>query len=333
MAQVANTFSSYDSARNREEFADAIYNIDPEETPLMTLIGKEKVVSTHPEWSTDTLATPVTNNAHLEGDDFTYDEVTPTARLGNYTTIARKSYLISRTQEKTSKAGPRSELGRERRKKGVELRKDMEASILANQASVAGNDSSARRIGGLAAWLTTNTNRGSGGADGGFNTGTGLVAAATDGTKRPFTKAIMDDIILQAYTSGANPKTLMLSPYAKTVFSTFMSDSNVAAFRTHVTSEQGTLVGAADAYVSDFGKIDVVPNRVMQQVGATVARNAFLVDPEFASVGMFDDIQEVRPAKTGDAEKRVLITEYTLLVKNEKALAVAADLNGMNASS
>ena len=126
----------------------------------------------------------------------------------------------------------------------------------------------------------------------------------------------------------------MCSPYVKTVFSTFMSNSNVAAFRTQMTGEkQGTIYGAADVYVSDFGAIDIIPNRVMAQVGASIACNGFLVDPEFVSVGIFDDIQEHKVAKTSDSDKRVLNVEYTLLVKNEAAHGVAADLYGMTASS
>jgi hypothetical protein len=84
-------------------------------------------------------------------------------------------------------------------------------------------------------------------------------------------------------------------------------------------------------YQSDFGLIAVVPNRQMARAGATVARNAFLVDPKMVSLGVFDDIQLVKPAKTGDAEKRVLVTEYTLLVSNEAAHGVAADLYGLTA--
>jgi hypothetical protein len=333
MAQVTNTFSSYDSRRNREEFADAIYNIDPEETPLMSALGRENVVSTHPEWSTDTLATPVTNNAQVEGDEFTYSVVDPTVRLGNYTQISRKEYLITRTSERTSKAGPNSELGRQRRKKGVELRKDMEAALLSNTASLAGNDTTARRLGGLPSWIETNTDRGGGGSDGGFNSGTGLTVAATNGSQRAFSKTIMDAIILSAYTNGGNPTTLMVSPYVKTVFSTFINASGTATLRKEATSGQQTIVAAADMYLSDFGNISIVPNRVMSGVGATLARNAFLLDPEYAAVGIFDDIQEVRPAKTGDAEKRVLLVEYTFIMKNEKAHAVAADLYGMSSST
>jgi hypothetical protein len=299
------------------------------------LIGRKSVASTHPEWQTDALASPDTDNNQPEGNDWAFGAITPTARVGNYTQISDKRIIISRTQDKTSKAGRKSELAREVAKKGVELRIDMEAIILSNQASSAGSGNGAtnRKLGGFRAWLATNDNINSG-ASGGFNSSTGVVDAATNGTQRAFTKAILDATILSAYNAGGSPKTLMLSPYAKTVFSGFMADSAVAQQRFAANGKgQTTIVAAADMYLSDFGTISVVPNRQMARAGAAVARNAFLIDPKMVSLGVFDDIQIQKPAKTGDAEKRVLVTEYTLLVSNEAAHGVAADLYGMSSNS
>jgi hypothetical protein len=275
----------------------------------------------------------VTNN-QPEGNDWTYDAITPTARVGNYTQISDKKIIISRTQDKTSKAGRKSELAREVAKKGVELRTDMEVICLSNQASSAGSGNGAtnRTLGGFRAWLSTNDNVS--GASGGFNSGTGVVDAATNGAQRAFTKGILDGVIMSTYNAGGSPKTLMLSPYVKTVFSTFMSDSNVALQRFQANGKgQTTIVAAADMYLSDFGTISVVPNRQMARAGASIARNAFLIDPRMVTLGVFDDIHIAKPAKTGDAEKRVLVTEYTLIVNNEAAHGVAADLYGMSSGS
>ena len=335
MGQISNTFETYDAVGNREELADKIYQITPEETPFLSLIGRKSVASTHPEWQTDSLASVDTSNNQPEGDDWSYDSITPTSRVGNYCQISNKRIIISRTQDKTSKAGRKSELAREVAKKGVELRIDMEAICLSNQASLAGSGNGAtnRKLGGFRAWLSTNDSI-NGGSSGGFNSSTNVVDAATNGTQRAFSKIILDAVILSTYNAGGTPKTLMLSPYAKTVFSTFMSDSNVALQRFEANGKgQTTIVAAADIYLSDFGTISVVPNRQMARAGAGVARNAFLIDPRMVSLGVFDDISLEKPAKTGDAEKRVLVTEYTLLVNNEAAHGVAADLYGLTASS
>jgi hypothetical protein len=337
MAQVANTYETYDAKGLREELADKIYMITPEETPFLSLIGRKPVASTHPEWQTDTLASPDVNNNQPEGNDWTFDAIAATTRVGNYTQISDKKIIISRTQDKTSKAGRKSELAREVAKKGVELRIDMEAIVLGNQASNAGSGNAAtnRKLGAFRAWLASNdTIGGGGGASGGFNVSTSVVDAATNGTQRAFTKALLDATILSTYNAGGSPKTLMVSPYVKTVFSTLMADANVANQRYETPkSSQTTIVAAADTYLSDFGTISVVPNRQMARAGATVARNAFLIDPRMVSLGVFDDISIEKPAKTGDAEKRVLVTEYTLLVNNEAAHGVVADLFGLTAST
>jgi hypothetical protein len=334
MAQVANTFETYDAVGNREELADKIYQITPEETPFLSLIGRKPVASVHPEWQIDTLGAVDLANNQPEGNDWTYDAVTPTSRVGNYTQISDKKIIISRTQDHTSKAGRKSELAREIAKKGVELRIDMEVIALSNQASTAGtgNGATNRKLGGFRAWLSSNDNIS--GSSGGFNSSTNVVDAATNGAQRAFSKVILDATILSTYNAGGMPRTLMVSPYVKTVFSTFMADSNVAPQRYETPkSGQTTIVAAADMYLSDFGPISVVPNRQMARAGATVARNAFLIDPRMVSLGVFDDISLQKPAKTGDAEKRVLVTEYTLLVNNEAAHGVAADLYGLTSST
>jgi hypothetical protein len=334
MAQITNTFETYDAVGNREELADRIYQITPEETPFLSLIGRKGVSSTHPEWQTDTLGAVDTSNNQPEGNDWSFSAISPTTRVGNYTQISDKKIIISRTQDKTSKAGRKSELAREVAKKGVELRIDMEAICLSNQASLAGSGNGAtnRKLGGFRAWIATNDSIS--GSSGGFNSSTGVVDAATNGSQRAFTKTILDAVILSAYNAGGMPRSLMLSPYLKTVFSTFMSDSNVAAQRYEAPSKgQTTIVAAADMYLSDFGPISVVPNRQMARAGAAVARNAFLIDPRMVKLGVFDDISLEKPAKTGDAEKRVLVTEYTLLVNNEAAHGCAADLYGLTSGS
>lgn len=333
MAQAANTFETYDAVGNREELADTIYQITPEETPFLSLIGRKSVASTHPEWQTDTLGAVDTDNNQPEGNDWSYAAITPTTRVGNYTQISEKSLQISRTQENTSKAGRRSEVAREVAKKGVELRIDMEAIALSNQASAAGtgNGATNRKLAGLRAWIATNDDLGSGGSSGSFSNG--IQGAATNGTQRALAKAQIDSVMLSATNAGGKPRVVMLSNYNKTVASRFLDDADVVPLRKEVKSGAAMIVGAADSYLTDFGLITFVPNTQMTRAGAAVARNVFLIDPSMVKLGVFDDIQIHKPAKTGDAEKRVLNVEYTLLVSNEAAHGCVADTYGISASS
>ncbi|MGL4527857.1 MAG: DUF5309 domain-containing protein [Aestuariivirga sp.] len=330
MARITNTFVSTSAKGNREELSDIVSRIDPEDTPIYSMVSKENFKTTHPEWETDTLASPG-DNAVPEGDDYTFGATTPAVRVGNYTQIFRKEGIISGTQDAQDNAGGVEQVRYQKLKKAVELRKDVEWSIVAANASVAGTT---RYSGSLSTWITSNVSRGVSGANGGFNTGTNLTVAPTNGTQRAFTKALMDNVMQQGYQNGANFKYLVTSPYVKSVFVTFMSDSNVAAYRYNTDSGKGnTLVANADIYEGPFGKVTIVPNRVMAG-SAALARNVFFVDPEFVSWGWFRKIKEDKDvAKTGDAEKFVMIGEGALKVKNEKGLGVVADVFGLTASS
>lgn len=97
--------------------------------------------------------------------------------------------------------------------------------------------------------------------------------------------------------------------------------AGIAEIRREVTgNRQATIIGAADVYVSDFGSVSVVPNRFQRE------RDAFVLDPEYASVAFLRPFQTVELAKTGDAEKRLITVEYGLKVNTEAAHGLAADL-------
>lgn len=329
MAVLTNTFRSTSAVGNREQLSDVVSRIDPEDTPIYSMIPKESTSGTHPEWETETLATPAANVAE-EGDEFSFDAVTAPTRVGNYTQIMTKKWIISGTQEEVDDAGQIQKMKHQKLKKGVELRKDIEYSIVANTASVAG---ATRYSGSLSSWLTTNVSRNSG-SNGGFNSGTGLTVAETTGTLRAYTKALTDTVMQSAYNSGGNVGHMIMSPYNKSVFVTFMSDSNVAAFRYAASDgKNNSIVANADVYEGPFGKVLVHPNRVMAGAAA-VARRVFLLDPEMLSWIWLRKIASVPDlAKTGDAHKGVLLGEGTLKVKNEKGLGVIADVYGLTAST
>lgn len=330
MAEVANTFLTTDAVGNREQLSDVVSRITPEDTPILTLIGTGTVKGTHPEWETETLAAPG-QNVQTEGDDYIYGTITPATRMGNYTQIMRKTFLASGSQNAENNAGDAEKgLKKQLLKKGIELKKDVEFSIVCNNASQSG---SVRKSGSLDTWLTSNVSRGAGGANGGFNQSTGLTVPVTGGTKRAFTKALLDETMQSCYQSGGDVAQMVCSPYVKSVFVEFMSDSNVASFRYSASNgKNNTIVANADMYEGPFGKVTVVPNRVMAGDSA-VASNVFLIDPEYLSWDWYRKIAQKEVANTGDADKKVILGEGTLCVKNESALGVIADVYGITAAT
>lgn len=336
MAIVTNTLQSGGvgtAGGNREQLSDIVDRITPEDTPVYSMIDKGKATGTHPEWMIDALRAPAAN-AQLEGDEFAFNATTAATRVGNHTQIFRDSKIISETQEAVDNAGNVAKMAYQKAKMGIELRKDVELSILANSASVGGNT---RVSGGLPSWLTTNVSRGTGGANGGFNSGTGLTVAETTGTQRAITKGFIDTLMGAVYGAGGKVRSLVVAPYVKSVFSTFMSDANVAQQWVSVGGGNGergmTLNGSVDAYMSPYGLIRVEMDRVMAG-SAALARRAFALDPDSLSWLWLRPLAQVPDvAKTGDAEKLVMIGEGCLKVENEAANGVIADIFGLTAST
>jgi len=323
MSQTANTFDTFAAKGIRESLSNVIYNISPEETPFMSNIGRENVKNTYFEWQTDSLASASTTNAQIEGDDVSsYDSTAATTRIGNYTQVSRKTVLISGTLESVDKAGRRSELAYQLAKRSAELKRDMESIMLTNQAAAAGSagvSTALRKTGSLLAFLKTNTDKGTSGADPVYTTkpdATRTDALAAD--LRTFTESILKTVIQKVWAAGGTPKVLMVGPVNKQRVSGF---AGIAEIRKEVSGNKpGVIIGAADVYVSDFGAVSVVPNRFQRE------RDAFVLDPEYAAVAYLRPFQTVELAKTGDAEKRMIVVEWGLKVNTEAAHGLAADL-------
>jgi hypothetical protein len=326
MAVVANTVLTTQAVGNREELSDYVNMITPSDTPIYSMAGKEKASSKHPEWEFEELEAPG-DNAQPEGNEYSFDAVTPPTRVGNYTQIFTKTFRFSGTQQAVDNAGRAEKRAHELMKKGKAIRKDHEYSIVANIAST---NTDPRRSGGLPTWLTTNVSRGSGGSSGGFSSG--VTTVETTGTLRAWTKAQTDTLLQSIYQQGGDVTTVVTSPWNKGVFATFMSDANVAEFKYAAGKGTNTIIGTADIYEGPLGTVKVVPNRVMATAAAT-ARRVYAIDPSMVKWLSLRPIQEVEVAKTGDRESGVLLAEGTLKVVNEKGIGVIADVFGLTAST
>jgi hypothetical protein len=323
MALVSGTATRYDMQGLRESLHDRIYNISPEETPFIAGAGRGPAAKqTLEEWQTDSLAAADGTNAQLEGDDASFTTPAATVRVGNYSQIMRKTLILSDTLEVVDKAGRRSELAYQLAKRGAELKRDLETVCLRAQAGAAGSAGVARTLAGLNAWLKTNTNFYT--TDGGDPTYTSGVPGAvrTDGgTLRAFTETIAKDVIEQGWTSGADFSTLMVGPVNKQRVSTDFAGIATRNYDlSNVAARPMAAIASIDVYVNDFGVLRVVPNRFQRE------RDAWFLDFEWAELRFLRPMSQVKLAKTGDAEKRMMVQEVTLVVKQEAALGAAFDL-------
>jgi hypothetical protein len=315
MALPTNAFATYEAIGNREDLSDFIYRIDPTETPFMSGIERETATAVNHEWQTQALAAASGSNAQLEGDDVVADATTATVRLGNIAQISRKAAQVSGTQQAVIHAGRGNELDYQVMLKGLELKRDMETVIIGtNQAKNTGNDTTARKTASILSWIKTNTSKGSGGSDPAAADGTGT---RTDGTQRTFTEALLKTVLNSIWVSGGKPDMIMVGAFNKQQFSTFTGRSTPIE-----QAQSKRSVAAVDAYESDFGRLKVVPNRFSR------SRDAWILETDKWALAFLKgrNMISIPLARTGDTERRVVISEYAVVSRNEKASGLVADL-------
>ena len=315
MAQPSNTLDSYDVKGIREDLENVIYDISPEETPFYSSLKKVKASNTYHEWQTDSLRSSAAN-AHIEGDDTVGEARTATTRLGNYTQIFKNAVIIPDTDEGLDKAGRAAEMAYQVLKIAKEQKLDIEKALFDNNKYEVGSASAARELAGCGAYVKSNVANigGSGGAN-----PTGSVpgnTARTDGTATVFSQADFDTVMQGIWESGGNPDTVYLSAFQMNKALEFTGYNNQ---RSHIEATSKTVVKAVDIYVTPWGTVEFTPSRENR------GRDVWIMDSDMWAVGVLRPTKNTELAKTGDSTKRQVLTELTLISKNEAASGLVAD--------
>ncbi len=328
MAVPTNAVQTFAMVGIREDLSDVITMTDPTEVPFYSGIKKGSCKNRTPEWQIDTLAAPDPNNYNIEGDDVTADDGTQPARIKNIVQLFDKAVTVSSTAQAVETAGRENELAYQLVKRGKEMKRDMEARFTGNFASVLGAAGTAGQSAGAEAYLTTNVDRGATGANGGYSAG--IIAAATDGTTRPATEALLKTVIAKAWNAGGNPSTIMVGGLMKQKFSGFLGIAT--QYRENNGVQAAVIIAAADVYRSDFGLHSIVPNRFCSRgTGRTPGdiqnnRSALILDMESWMLAYLQPMKTVELAKTGHSDKKLMFAECTLECMDEKKNGILADI-------
>lgn len=309
MAKVTNSFTSFDATSNREDLSNVIYNIDPTATPFMSAIGTKNISNVVFDWQTENLPTP-SGTGQLEGFELSRSASTSTTRESNVAQISSRDATVSGSQDASDPAGKKQELAHQMALMSKALKRDMEVALCQNTAKASGNNTTARQTRSFEAWVSSNVSRGTGGSNGSSS------AAATDGTQRTLTEALLKGVLQTMFTNGAEPKMAIAGPVNKGVISGFTGRSSA---RQNIDAQ--TVEASVSVYSSDFGELKIIPSNRSRD------RSLLLVDPEYAKVSYLRNFQTMDIAKIGDADTRLVLAEYGLEMSNEAAHGIVADLS------
>ena len=326
MAVTANTNETYDVTTIRESLQEALTSITPTETVLMSTIGSRNVDNTYFEWAEVDLAATA-DNRQIEGDvGLSNTAPTNAVRKANYTQISAKVVEVSSTNQAVNGVANAQTVAKQVAYKLSELKRDMERMLLANVAASAGASGTARQTAGLPAFLTTNTSRGTSGANG-TTSGTGeaghVNAAATDGTLRVVTETMLQDVIKQCWDSGADPSVVLVGSAQKQKISTFTGNAT-----RYKEAEDSKLNAAIDVFISDFGELQIVPARharVRTVSSVDYTPDILVLDPNYAEVCYLQTAKQEDMAKNGLSDRKLIHCEYGLQVTSQKAHGIVAD--------
>lgn len=319
MSMPVSSFATYQAIGNREDLKDIIYRIDPTDTPFVSMAAKVTALAIKHEWQTQALAAAA-SNAQLEGDDPPTNATTPTARLNNTAQISYKVARVTGSQQAVKHAGRADEMAYQAMLKGLELKRDIEFNTLANQAPVTGDTTTARQAASVLSWIKSASDVGATGS----NPATSGTNSRTDGTQRAFTEAQLKGVLSTIWTNGGKPTTIMVGAFNKQVFSTFTGRAT-----TIQEADSKKIVASVDAYESDFGILKVIPNRFMRVDGSSrVGREALIMQPNLWAIAFLPgrNTTQIPLAKTGDSERRQVLSEWTIESRQEKGNGIVADL-------
>lgn len=321
----------------KEDVSQIISNISPTETPFFSSCSKADSTADQFDWLVDVLQAPGAN-AHVDGDDFgttvTNDETNAPSRYFNYLQILKKQAKITRRAEKMSKHGRKSERSYQIAKKLKEIKRDAEYQLLISNAAVAESGTTPAEFASVPTWIITNDYFGTGGASATLSSTThgAPTTDRTAGTARALSESShLLPAIQAAYTAGGDASVIMVDPALKQRLSSYLFAGPASgvgprvatAYQDHMSKPRrgGTVLGAVDYYVSDFGVFEIIPNRQM-----TSTLHLFILDMELWKIRLFDGVMVEPLAKIGDSARWHIIMDMTLEACNEAGNALVTDL-------
>ena len=348
----------------REDLANFISMITRDETPFVSTIGKAKATAIYHEWQTDALEAPGDSRI-AEGQDWIEpgaSNPTPSAggkfqstgpnrtRLGNYTQINGKTIAVSGTRRAVDQAGVADEYAYQLKKRGTELRRDVERDMIHSlnvSAAVGAQGNTARSAGCVFSFINDTATTayvgqfespGSAATPVAMGDGTQVVHSTISGSTTAPTKGSLaltdiDSVMQKIYQEGGKATRVMLSPKLRRDFSDLMvSDTGVV----RNIDEKGKLRQSVDVYMSDFGDVMVVPNYIMglghnvyvkghngvahSGAGTTDLADftALIYDPMWFNIATLRPLTEVDVGQKGDSTVGMMVEEFTLEVRNPK---------------
>ncbi len=281
-----------------------------------------------------TLRTPNAGNKIIDGGNSNRDDTSQGIRYEQPMQLADGNIVLGDQAMQSDSFGNISDFSTQLGDRAAELDRDCEANALSALPSIKPTAAIAAQAAGFFAQVSTATSHGATGSAGGWNSGTGVFDAPTDGTTRALSETDILSVMEQANTNGANLDQMHMIPALKTKFSNFMMTSS-SRIGTLITNAPGdgtgaTAVAAVDVYVSDHGTVEVVNNRLMQPENSTGGQertNVAITETAMANCVDQWTPRAERLGRTGAGDTWQVTSSRATILLTERSHAGVFDIN------
>jgi uncharacterized protein YaaQ len=223
------------------------------------------------------------------GEDVSVDRSTVRTRRNNYCQIFEDAVIIAGDAEAVLKAGVPSEVALQAADRMIELMRELDNSIIMGVVNEAApSDTVYRSMGGVIEFLT-------------------LANGNSNSTNEATSEQVINDMYRQAYNDGGNPNLLVVNQSQMKVISTFNADKIRIAPGVNMA---GVFV---TKFMTDLGQeLDILLDRWMPDDTAVLLDTSRLMVVPLTSRSF--GMKVIAP--TGDAEKRQILGDYTIEIRN-----------------
>lgn len=318
--------TSYNVSGNREFLTDALTILEPEETPVVSMIPKMNVGNAFFEWQVDELKEP-TFGGIAEGADVSdfENKAANRARLGNYVQIFREDWKVSDVQQATTTAGVPNEAANSESKSMRELKRSIESAICSDNDRQAEDGVSTYLTRGLGDWIDA-----SGPTDvpSRYRVASGQVDSTTMANT---TESTFNATIQARYEQVGQKEDLYLiaGPTLKktiTFFSRADTSSTDSTLSVTQPASDRKLTLTVQEYDGDFGRVFIVPSLFNGRTSgsgldATVRHRGYLLNPSLLGLSIMSAEASERLENQGGGERGYVKFIGGLCVKNPLGLA------------
>lgn len=299
---------SYDLKGKKESFANWISNLSPTDTFFVSATGKEAVKNTMFQWQTDSL-TATKSHEWKEGEVATMATRTATKVHQNYTQILRTALEVTDTADSLDNYGRTKELAYQMEKAGTEIKRDLEAMLLGEQAGAVGNSNTVRKTSCFEKLVATTA-----------DTDTGATVVKTTSTAGKLTEAELFEVTYNLYLSGSKANVIMFHPEHASFFSSLMEGGAGAggAVRWNMVDNKSTELNShVGSLIDPLGqRFQLVPNRFMPK------KSVYIFNTKDWTQMVLREPSKVQLAKKGSSERWMIEMEVGLRHSNPYASGI-----------